>query len=104
MLSFCTHDYLHLPQLLCQSSLPKLPGVQESLFRQIDTLHIGRIRRRRTADPRSNQDGIGFENDSIVDDFVDGQGEEVVVFHNCALIRCSSAFKSITAKKKRPLY
>lgn len=41
---------------------------------------------RGSADSRGNDDGIGLENDAIVDDFVNSQGYEVVVFDNGTLV------------------
>lgn len=68
-------DNLHLPQSLCQTPLSELPGIHQSLFRQVDALHVRRIGGRCTADTRGNKDGVGLEDDTVVDDLVNGEGD-----------------------------
>ena len=62
-----------LPYPLRKLSLAKLPCVQESLFREVDVLHRGHVLRRRLADTRGDNDGVGFEDDAVVYELVDGE-------------------------------
>ena len=80
----------HLPQTLGQPPLSKLPGIKQPLLRQIDILHIRRIRRRGTADARGDQNRVRLEDNTVVDDLVDSQGDEVVVFDDGAFVRGAS--------------
>lgn len=81
---------LHLPQSLRQPPFPKLPRIHQPLLRQINVLHIRRIRGRRSADPRCNENRVRFEDDAVVDDLVNGQRDEVVVLDDSAFVGCSS--------------
>lgn len=77
---------LHLPQTISKSALAKLPRIHQTLLRQIDVLHVGRILGRSTADTRGNEHRISLENDSIVDDLVNSEGNKVVVLDDSALV------------------
>lgn len=68
-------DNLHLPQSFCQTPLSELPGIHQSLFRQVDVLHVRRIGGRCTADARGDEDGVGLEDDTVVDELVNGEGD-----------------------------
>lgn len=80
----------HLPQLFSQTPFPKLPRIEKTLFREIDALHIRHIRWRGPADARSDQNRIRFKNNSIIDNLVNSQSEEIVVLDNGAFVSCAS--------------
>jgi hypothetical protein len=63
-----------LPYPLRKLSLTELPCVQESLFREINVLHRRHVLRWRLADTRGDNDGVGFEDDTIIYEFIDGEG------------------------------
>jgi hypothetical protein len=44
------------------------------LFREVDIFHRGHVLRRGLADARSDDDGVGFENDAVIYKFIDGEG------------------------------
>lgn len=75
-----------LPYPLRQLPLSKLPRIQESLLRQLDIPHTRHILSRGPANARRDGDGVGLEDDSVVDELVNGQGDEVVVFDDGALV------------------
>jgi len=75
-----------LPHPLRQLHLSKLPRIQQTLLAQIDILYAGRVLRRRPGHAARNDNGVRFEDDAVVDDFVDGEGGEVVVFDEGALV------------------
>lgn len=75
-----------LPHPLRQLLLPKLPHVQEALLAQIDILDIRHVLRRGLADSTGNNHGVRLEDDAVVDDFVDGEGDKVVVFDDGAFV------------------
>lgn len=83
---------LHLPQLLGQTPLAKLPRIEQALLREIDVLHIRGVRGRCPTNPRGDHDRVSLEDDSVVDDFVNGQGDEVVVLHDGALVGGAPVF------------
>jgi len=56
------------------------------LLTQIDILDARNILRRRPADAAGDDDGIRFEDDAVVDYFVAGEGDEVVVFDYRAFV------------------
>jgi hypothetical protein len=62
-----------LPYPLSQLSLTKLPCVQEALFREVNVLHRGHVLRRGLADTRGNNDGVGFEDDAVIYELIDGE-------------------------------
>lgn len=78
---------LHLPQTLGQTPLAKLPGIEQTLFGKVDVLHIRCIGGRRTADSRSDHDWISFKDDTVVDYFVNGKRDQVIVLDDSALVR-----------------
>ena len=78
---------LHLPQALGQTPLAELPGIEQALFGEVDALHIRCIGGRGTADSRSDHDWVSFEDDAVIDDFVNGKRDQVVVLDDSALVR-----------------
>lgn len=77
---------LHLPQALGQTALAELPRIHQTLLGEVDVLHVGRIGGGGTADPRGDHDGVSFEENSVVDDLVDGEGNKVVVLDDGTLV------------------
>lgn len=61
---------LHLPQAFGQTPLAKFPGIKQTLFGEVDALHVWCIGGGRTANPRSDHDRVGLEDDSVVNDLV----------------------------------
>ena len=55
------------------------------MLTKVDAAH-GHILRRRPADSLDDDGGIGFKDDAVVDDFVDGKGHEVVVLDDGSLV------------------
>lgn len=93
---------LHLPQPLRQTPLSKLPGIHQTLFGQVDALQVRCIRSRSATDAGGDQHWIGFQNDSIVDNLIDGQGDQVVVLDDCALVGCAPEERSKLAQSIYP--
>lgn len=79
-----------LPQPIPQLSLTKLRQIIHTLLGQVDTLQVRHILRGRLADSLDNDSGVCFEDDSIVYDLVNGEGDEVVVFDYGAFVYCLS--------------
>lgn len=75
-----------LPHPLREFELAKLPRIQQALLAQIDVLHGRDILRRRFADATRDDDGVRLEDDAVVDDLVDREGEDVVVFNQGSFI------------------
>jgi hypothetical protein len=69
-----------LPKPLPQLRLAELVQFEQTLFAQVHALHVGRILCRRARDAAGDDYGVGLEDDAVVDDFVDREGREVVVF------------------------
>lgn len=75
-----------LPHPLREFELAEFPRIQQPLLAQIDVLHGRDILRGRFADATRYDDGVRLEDDAIVDDLVDGKGEDVVVFNQGSFI------------------
>jgi len=75
-----------LPHPLRELPLPKIPHIQQALLTQIQLLDIRRILLRRPADPPRHHHGIRLQDDAVVDDLVDGKGDEVVVLDEGAFV------------------
>lgn len=58
---------------LGQLPLSKVPHVHQPLLGEVNVLHRGHVLRRWLADTRSNNDGVGLEDDSIVYQLIDGE-------------------------------
>lgn len=80
---------LHLSQSFRKTPLAEFPSVHETLFREVDVLHVGCIGGRCAADTRRDHNGVCLENDSVVDSFVNGKGNKVVVLDDSALVGCA---------------
>lgn len=55
------------------------------MFAEVDPAN-GQVLRRGSTDALHNNGGVGFEDDAVVDNLVDGKGDEVVVFNNGPLV------------------
>ena len=75
-----------LPQPIPQLRLPKLRQIIHALLTQINALQLRHILRRRLADSLHNNRRVGLEDNAIVDDLVNSEGDEVVVLDDCAAI------------------
>jgi hypothetical protein len=75
-----------LPEPLAQFRLAKLVQLQETFFAQINALHVGRVLRRWAGDSAGDDYRVGLEDDAVVDDLVDGEGGQVVVLDEGALV------------------
>lgn len=58
---------------LGQLPLAKVPHVHQTLFREVNVLHRRHVLRRRFADTRGDNDGVGLEDDAVVYELVDGE-------------------------------
>lgn len=74
-----------MSQPVGQFRLAKLGQVVDTLFAEVDAAEVD-ILRRRLAHSLNDDGGVGFENDAVVDDLVNSEGNEVVVFNDCALV------------------
>ncbi len=77
---------LQLPHPLRQLSLPEIPHVHNPLLAEIQFLHIRRILLRGFGDATGDDDGVGFQDDAVVDDLVDAEGDQVVVLYQSAFV------------------
>jgi hypothetical protein len=66
--------------------LTKVPDVPQAFLRQIDTLNRGHILHGRTADTRGDDNRVRFQNDSIIHNLIDSQGNKVVVLDDGAAV------------------
>ena len=74
-----------LSQPVGQFRLAQLCQVVDALFAEVDAAN-GEVLCGCAADALDNDCGISFEDDAVVDDFVNGERGEVVVFDNGALV------------------
>lgn len=65
--------------------LAELRQVVNTLFAEIDAAQ-GNVLGGRTADPLDDDGRVGLQDDAVVDNFINGQRDEVVVFDNGPLI------------------
>lgn len=75
-----------MPQPLSKLRLTELVQLQQTLLAQVDVLHVGGVLRRRARDSAGDDHRVGFEDDAVVHDLVDGEGSKVIVFDQCALV------------------
>lgn len=80
-----TNSLQTLSQPVCQFRLAELRQIVDALFAEVDAAD-GEVLCGCAADALDDDCGIGLENDAVVDDFVNGEGDEVVVFDNGALV------------------
>ena len=75
-----------LPEPFAQFRFSELVQLQETLFTQIDALHVGRVLRRWAGDSAGYDHGVGLEDDAVVDDLVYGERGKIVVLDERALV------------------
>jgi hypothetical protein len=66
-----------LSEPLSQLRFAELVQLEETLFAQVDALHVGRVLCGWARDSAGDDYGVG---DAVVDDFVDREGGQVIVF------------------------
>lgn len=96
-----SHSSQSLPQPVAQFRLAQLGEVIDALFAEIDILELSDILCRRPADALHDDGRIRFENDAIVDNFVEREADKVVVFENGSLVDGLSAL-TLALCSKRP--
>jgi hypothetical protein len=69
-----------LSEPLSQLRFAELVQLEETLFAQVDALHVGRVLCGWARDSAGDDYGVGLEDDAVVDDFVDREGGQVIVF------------------------
>lgn len=74
-----------LAKPICELRLAELRQVVNTLFAEIDAAQ-GNVLGGRAADPLDDDGRVGLQDDAIVDNFINGQRDEVVVFDNGSLI------------------
>lgn len=84
--SLAATQTLHLPHPLRQLVFPKLQQIHDTLFAKVDPLDIGYILRRRPADPARHDDRVNLKYDSIIDNLINGKGDEVVALYQGTLV------------------
>lgn len=82
-----TCGILHLSQALGQAPLSEFPGIEQALFGEVDALHVWCIGGGGTADPGCDHNRVGLEDDSVVDNLVNCEGDQVVVLDDGTLVR-----------------
>ena len=80
-----------LPEPLSQLRFAELVQLEQTLFTQVHALHVGRVLCGWLGHSAGDDDGVGLEDDAVVDDFVDCERGEVVVLDQCALVDGVSA-------------
>lgn len=75
-----------LSQPITQLGLPKLRQIVHALLTQINALQLRDVLCRCSADTLHDDGGIRFEDDAVVDDLVDSEGDKVVVFDYGAFV------------------
>lgn len=75
-----------MPEPLAKLRFAELVQLEETLFAEIHALHVGCVLRRRAGHTACDDYRVCFEDDAIVDDLVDSEGGEVVVFDERALV------------------
>lgn len=74
-----------LAQPVGKLGLAKLSQVVNALFAEIDAADL-EVLSRSAANALDNNRGVGLENNTIINDFVNGERNKIVVLYNCALI------------------
>ena len=77
---------LHLSHPLGQFVFTKFQQVVDTLFAEVYTFDIRNILGRCPADPARHDHRINLEYDAVVDDFVNGERDEVIVFYKSAFV------------------
>lgn len=81
----CTTPLQTLSQPVRQFRLAQLGEVVDTLFAEVDAAEV-HVLRRRLADSLHDDGRVGLEDDAVVNDLVNGEGDKVVVLDDCALI------------------
>lgn len=79
-------DTLHLPHALGQFIFAKFEQVVNTLFAEVHTFDICDVLRRGPTDPARHDHRINLQYDAVVDDFVNGERDEIVVFYQSAFV------------------
>jgi hypothetical protein len=75
-----------LPQPVPNLRLTELCQVIHALLTQINPLQLGNILRRRLANTLYDDRRICLEDNAVIDHFINGKGNEVVVLDDCAFV------------------
>lgn len=79
------HHLQTLSQPVGELRLAELRQVVDTLFAEINTADL-EVLGRCAADALDNNRGVGLEDDAVVDNLVNGEGNQVIVFDNGTLI------------------
>lgn len=93
---------LHVSQTLSQTPLAKLPSVHEALFGEVDVLHVWRIGGGCATDTRGDHDGVGLKDNTVINGFVNSEGDKVIVLDNGTLVGSTPVGKSTVSSDCRP--
>lgn len=74
-----------LSQPICELGLSELGEVVDTLFTEVDAANLD-ILSRSFAHALDNDSGVGLEDNAVIDDLVNGEGDKVVVLDNGALV------------------
>jgi hypothetical protein len=75
-----------LPQPVAQLRLTELCQIVHALLAQVDVLQLRDVLGRGAADALDDDGGVRLKDDTVVDNLIDGQREEVVVLDDRALV------------------
>ena len=90
---------LHLSHPLGQFIFTKLQQIVDALFAEVYTFDIRNILGRCPADPARHDHGINLEYDAVIDDFVNGERDEVIVFYEGPFVCRIPATKTLVGGK-----
>ena len=90
---------LHLSHPLGQFIFTKLQQIVDALFAEVYTFDIRNILGRCPADPARHDHRINLKYDAVVDDFVNGERDEVIVFYESPFVCRIPATKGNKAKQ-----
>lgn len=74
-----------MPEPVCELGLAQLGEVVDALLAEIDATDLD-VLCGGLAHALDDDGGVGFEDDAIVNDLINGEGDEVVVFDDGALV------------------
>ena len=80
-------DSLHLSHPLGQFVFAKLEQVINTLFAEVHALDVRDVLRWCPADPARHDHRIHFQYDPVIDNLVNGEGDEIVIFYQSAFVR-----------------
>lgn len=76
-----------MTQPVCDLGLAQLGQIVDTLFAKgVDAPEVDNVLRRRLAASLHDNSGVRLEDDAVVDELVDEEGDEVVVFDYCPLV------------------